>query len=258
MPYYPSKKRSWKPGKGKGSGGPPKKKSLTATVSALAKIVKKDHQTIARSLDYADYLYSANNAAMPYEKWYGQSILFPSNWSSTCRRSNLTIISPEAQLKGMTVSVCCNHNSSNLAITWYVAIVRAKIDWIPSTSFGSALRALVDFTDMGFGNAPVLNYDKFTLLKHYSFCTASIGQGAPLAGTARRVFKCKLNTLMKAAPDTSSSADQNWLGMNDTEIPTNQRLYVLTYLNCPGGVQWGTANPVPSMYTSVRFTTCQV
>jgi len=46
MPYYPSKKRSWKPGKGKGSGGPPKKKSLTATVSALAKIVKKDHKMI--------------------------------------------------------------------------------------------------------------------------------------------------------------------------------------------------------------------
>jgi len=258
MAWFPSKKRSWKPGKGKGSGGPPKKKSLTATVSALAKIVKKDHMAISKSIDYADYIYSANNAALPYEKWYGQSILFPSNWSSTCRRSNQTIISPEAQLKNMTVSICCNHNSTLLSISWYVAIVRAKIDWIPSTSFGSALRALVDFTDMGFGNAPVLNYDKFTILKHYSFVTGQIGLGNPVSATARRVFNCKLNTVLKAAPETASTADQNWLGMNDTDIPTNQRLYVLTFVNAAGGVAWGTANPVPSMYTSVRFTTCQL
>lgn len=258
MPYYPSKKRSWKAGKGKGSGGPPKKKSLTATVSALAKIVKKDHQTIARSIDYADYLYSANNAAVPYTAWYGQSILWPANWTTTARRSNITTTSPEVQLKNMTVSVCCNHNSTNYAVTWYVAVVRAKIDWIPSTTFGSALRTLVDFTDMGAGNAPILNYDKFTILQQWSFCTGSIGQGNPLSGTARRTKNFKLNTTIKASPENSGTSDQNWFSMNDTDIPTNQRLYILTYVNTPIGLAWATGNPVPSMYTSVRFTTCQM
>ena len=257
MPY--SKKRSWKQmaGKGKGSGGPAKKKSLTATVSALAKIVKKDHSTIAKSIDYADYFYSANNAAVPYELFYGQSILFPVNWTQTCRRSNNTQTSPEATLKNLRLSICCNHGTTIYAITWYVALVRAKKDWIPSTLFGNALRTLVDYSDMGFGNAPVLNYDKFTILKQFKFETNLIGQGNPGHSHVQRSCDLKMNYTMRASVQNSTTADANWFTNIDTDFATSDRLYVLTYCNTPAGVNWSSGFG-PSMFTGARFTTSQL
>ena len=242
-------------GKGKGSGGPAKKKSLTATVSALAKIVKKDHKTITQSLDYSDYLYTANNSAIGFEQFYGQSILFPVNWTATCRRSNAAAVSPEATLKHMDISVCCNHGATLYTVTWYIAVVRAKKDWIPSTLFGNSLRPFVDYSDMGFGNAPILNFDKFTILKTFTFKTNAIGQGEPSITHQTRTFKTKMNLVLKASAQNTTSGDQNWVTNLDTDFDTSQRLYVLAYCDTPVGLQWGTGTG-PSMYTAARFSTC--
>lgn len=234
-----------------------KKKGLAATVSALAKIVKQDHKTIAKSLDYADFYYSANNAALPYNQFYGQSILTPQNWTATCRRSNNNLTSPEALLKNMHVSLCCNHGSTLYQVTWYVAVVRAKADWIPSVLFGDYLRALVDYTDMGFGNAPILNFDRFTILKTFSFSSNAIGQGDPTHTHQRRTANIKTNQLLKASPLSTIAAEQNWVTNLDTDFQTSERLYILTFCNTPIGLTWGNGQG-PSMYTSVRFTTQQM
>jgi len=260
MPYYPSKKRSWKQmaGKGKGSGGPPKKKSLTATVTALAKIVKKDHKLIKNSIDYTDYLFPETIAIVSYKTWNYASLMQPVVWTSTCRRSNQTSISPETQLKEMHVSICCNHGTSNYETTWFVAVVRAKKDWIPDISNPSQLlRYNVDYSDMGAGNAPILNYDKFTVLKQWITSTNYVSQGEPSQSTKRLNWKFRLNQTIKASAQTVGASDQNWYSNSEGDFDTSERLYILHYANTPSNASWGVLYN-PSITVGVRFTTCSI
>ena len=260
MPWYPSKKRSWKnmSGKGKGSGGPAKKKSLTQTVSALAKIVKKDHKLIKNSLDYTDHLYPESIAIVSYRTWNYVSLLVPVMWQQTCRRANPSQTSPETQLKEMTVSVCCNHGTSAIETAWFVAVVRAKKDWVPNTAFPSTLlRDLVDFTDMGAGNAPVLNYDKFTVLKQWSVTTNYYNQGQPSEATKRLTKKFKMNYTIRSSPQTNATGDQSWSSNNETDFDTSDRLYVIYYANSPSNTSWGVLAP-PSITIAARFSCCSM
>ena len=256
MPYYPSKKRSWKSGKGKGNGGPPKKKSLTATVSALAKIVKKDHKLIKNSIDYTDFLFPESIAIVSYRTWNYNSLIQPVNWSFTCRRSNVVSTTPETQLKEVHVSICCNHGTSNYETAWFVAVVRAKKDWTPDTANPSTLlRTNIDWSDMGAGNAPVLNADKFVILKQWSVTTNYFSQGEPSQSTKRLNWKFRMNQTLRASPQTSSNADQNWLTSTETDYETSDRLYILHYANTPSNASWGVLYN-PSITVGVRFTTC--
>jgi len=256
MPWTPSKKRSWKnmSGKGKGSGGPPKKKSLTATVTALAKIVKKDHKMVAKSVDYTDYQFPETIAIVSYKVWGYTSLMQPNLWTSTCRRSNSTTISPETQLKNLTISICCNHGTSNYETSWFVAVVRPKKDWTPDlTSLVPILRGGVDFTDMGAGNAPILNYDKFVVLKSWSVTTNYVSQGEPSQSTKRLVRNFRLNQTIRGSAQTVGSADQNWLGNTDSDFTNTDKLYVIYYGNTPQNAAWG-ALYNPSITIGARFT----
>jgi len=232
----------------------PKKQSLTAKVNALVKLVKKDHKMIRKSIDYTDYLYPETIAIVSYRTWNYISCLNPNIWTSTCRRANSVSISPETQLKEMTVSFCCNHGTSTYETTWYVAVVRAKNDWVPNTAYPSVLlRDLVDFTDMGAGSAPILNYDKFTILKDWTMSTNLISQGQPSQSTQRRTHTFKLNQTLRGSAQTNTSADQNWLGNTEADFDTSERLYVIHYANTPSNASWGVLYQ-PSITVGLRFT----
>ena len=245
----------------KASGSFSKKKTptnLQAQINTLAKVVKKDHKILAKAVDYTDYLYPEIISVVSYKMWNYASLIIPNMWVSTCRRSNSTTIQPEAVLKEMNLSFCCNHGLSNYETTWYVAVVRAKKDWVPNTAVPSEnLRNYVDFTDMGAGNAPILNYDKFSVLKSWTFSTTLISQGNPVTSTQRRFHKFKLNQAMKSSPTTIGTSDQNWIGNFESDFDTQDRLYVIHYANTPANAAWGTSYN-PSITVGVRFTVCTV
>ena len=242
-------------GKGKGSGGSAKKKSLTATVTALAKIVKKDHKMIAKSIDYSDYLFPGAIAAASYQTWNYLSLMQPIVWIPSLRRSNATAISPEVQLKEMNISICCNHGGSIYEASWFVAVVRAKKDWVPDAT--NVLRPDVDWCNMGPGSAPGLNQDKFVLLKSWSTTTSIQTQGEPSQATKRLVWKFKMNQLIRASAQTVGSSDQNWITNTETDFEPHERLYVIYYANSPINLNWGSGLN-PSITVGARFTVCQI
>ena len=232
--------------------------TIQAQLNLLKKTVTKDHKLLTKSIDYTDYVFPESIAIVSYKTWNYISLLQPNLWTSTCRRSNAVSISPETQLKEMTVSVVANHSTATVEIVWYVAIVRAKKDWVPSTATpANLLRDFVDFTDMGPGNAPILNNDKFTILKSWNFSTHPYSQGDPKAYSQRRTVKFKMSQTLRGSAQTVGSADQNWLGNTEADFDTSERLYVLHYGNTPQNISWGVLYN-PSITVGVRFSCCTI
>lgn len=255
MAYRRRKGKTYKKASNPFKGG---KKTIQSQINSLKKVVVKDHRLLSKSVDYTDYLFPETIAVVSYRTWNYASLIVPNTWAQTCRRSNAVMISPESQLKEMTVSFCCNHGTSNYETSWFVAVVRAKKDWVPNSSAPSTLlRDLVDFTDMGAGNAPILNADKFTILKSWSLTTNSISQGEPSQATQRRTHRFKMNQTLRASNQTVATGDQNWLSNNETDFDTSDRIYVLHYANTPSNASWGVLYN-PSFTLGVRFSCCTI
>ena len=253
MPWFPSKKRSWTPGKGKGKGGPPKKKSLTATVSALAKMVKKDHKILNSNIDYADF-YVDYAAAINWEQFSYFQFMNPVGWTTTCRRNTNTVNSPDAMLKSIELSFNIFNNLSLLYLHFFVALVRPRDVWVPDLVGPNRLRLDVDYTDMGPGNSPSLNPQMFKVLAvwHLNTQTAAAGMDNSLVFKARSK-KITLNQLLRAKPTTALGVSQQWRDMNDSNFNQTEKLYLLTWCNTFQGTPLGPS--LPSIGTTMKFTT---
>lgn len=243
-------------GKGKGKGGPPKKKSLTATVSALAKIVKKDHQTIARSIDYADF-YVDYAAAINWEQFSYFQFMNPVGWTTTCRRSTSTVTSPDALLKNIELSFNVFNNLSGLYLHYFVALVRPRDVWVPDLIGPNRLRADVDYTDMGPGNNPSLNPQMFKVLSVWSFNTQAAAAGMDYGFVYKaRSKKINLNQTLRAKPTNALGASQQWRDMNDSNFNQTEKLYLLTWCNSFQGTPLGPS--LPSIGVTMKFVTCNL
>ena len=256
MPWFPSKKRSWKngPGKGKGSGGAPKKKSLTATVTALAKIVKKDHQTIAKHIDYADFRTAPAYLNPIYENFLITTLIDPINWISTCRRSPATDTSVEAVIKNFQVEVNMRHNpldTSGSTINWTIVVFSGKGDWYP-TSAGSSLRKDIDYGQMGAGCPVVLNYDNITVHKRWSCRTKARTVGDSVTdGTVTRSHKMSMNRKLRRTPISSVTSDSNWKKMGVADFNTTEQIYCGVYVDTVEATAW---SAIPVFSATAKFT----
>ena len=240
-------------GKGKGKGGPPKKKSLTATVNALAKIVKKDHQTIARNLDFADF-YVDYNASINWEQFSYFQFMNPSGWSSTCRRNPASATSPDCILKNIEMSFSVTNNLSLLYLHYYIALVRPRDVWVPDLIGPNRLRLDVDYTDMGPGHSPSLNPQMFKILGAWSFNTQTAAAGMDNALVWRgRSKKIYMNQRITAKPTSGLPASQQWRDMNDSNFNQNEKLYLLTWCNTFQGTALGPSLPI--MGVTMKFVT---
>lgn len=239
--------------KGKGKGGPPKKKSLTATVSALAKIVKKDHQTIIRSIDYADF-YVDYAAPINWESFSYFQFMNPSGWTSTCRRNTSSVSSPDCMLKSIQMSFNVTHGSGGLYYHYFIALVRPRDVWVPDLIGPNRLRLDVDYNDMGPGSAPSLNPLMFKVLQTWQFNTqapaASMSSDLCYKSRSKNIY---VNQRIQAKPTTIAGASQNWRDMNDSNFNQTEKLYVLTWVNTFQGTPIGAS--LPSIGVTMKFIT---
>ena len=243
-------------GKGKGNGDPKKKKTLTATVNALAKIVKKDHQTIARNIDYADF-YVDYNAAVNWEQFSYFQFMNPVGWTSTCRRNPATVTSPDCVLKTMDINFSVFNNLSLLYLHFFVALVRPRDVWVPDLIGPNRLRLDVDYTDMGPGHSPSLNPQMFKVVKTWEFNTQTVSAGLENNCVWRaRSKKIYLNQRITAKPTTGLPASQQWRDMTDANFNQNEKLYLLTWCNTFQGTPLGPSLPIFGV--TAKFVTCSL
>lgn len=241
-------------GKGKGSGGGPKKKSLTATVSALAKIVKKDHQTIAKHIDYADFRTAPVYFNPVYENFLITPLIDPVNWISTCRRSPATDTSVEAVIKKVQIEVSLRHNNldtSGSTINWVIICFSGKGDWYP-TSSGSSLRKDIDYGQLGAGCPVVLNNDNIVVHKRWNCRTKARTVGDTVTdSTCYRSHKMGLNRKLRRTPISSVTSDSNWKKMVVADFNTTEQIYCGVYADTVEGTAW---SAIPLISFTASFT----
>lgn len=234
------KKRSYGKMAGKKYSGPPKKKSLTSTVQALAKIVKKDHQQITRSIDYADFRTAPLYVNPVYQVAVCAPLIDPVNWISTCRRSQASTTSVEAIIKKMCLEVGIRHNvldTSGVTMVWNVIIFHGKGDWYPTTSLN--LRPDIDYAQMGVGLPLGFNEDNITILKRWTCRTRAKTTGAPLGDSVcYRTFHLKMNKKIKRTPIQVPATESSWLKMTQVDFTPPEQIYCGIYCDTPEGTNW--------------------
>lgn len=205
-------------------------RSLRQQVATLSKIVKQDHTTIIKSLDYADFLYPAVSTVPVRDVWNHVQLMQPVLWSPTLRRSNLSDTAVEATIVSVNIELLVIHGAADVCTTnWTFVLFRAKGDWIPGSP---SLRPALDFVDMGSGNNPALNQDFFKVLKRFDFRTKARSVGdMEHTSTPKRSLYLKMNYPLKRVPTTTALGDTTWKNMTDSDFTRPDKLYFAWYCN---------------------------
>ena len=102
------------------------------------------------------------------------------------------------------------------------------------TILSDVLRLNVDYSEQGNGNSPLLNQDKFVVYKTWQF---NIFNGATDPESLKtRSLTLNLRQRIQAAPINTSSAQQLRRQMDDDAFTFVDRLYMIWYVNSPGGI----------------------
>ena len=250
---YSKKSRPFKPGNAK------RATTLQSQLDALKKVVKKDHQTIAKNIDWSDwYLPDWTLPAEAYDVFNASSLISPSQLVSTRRVSNMNTMENDAILKSITISIFYLHGASQSYISNNFYLVRPKDNWEPFYSAVSynKLRYNLDYTPMGPGNEPALNSDRFTILKKISFTSCPFITGADVKTDATKRIKwtIALNQKIMATPANTATSAQAWRTKTAGDFAHHDRLYLLWHCDSPSTTNWLTANPYARV--GVTMTTC--
>ena len=229
----------------------PNNKSLESQVATLSKIVKKDHQTINRALDHADFYYPTVSTVPTIRVWNLVQLLQPVLWSPTLRRSNQSDTAVDATITKLNLELMVTHGLADVTtINWTFVLFKSKGDWIPAG--GPSLRADLDWRDMGSANNVLLNEDFFKVIKRWNIRTKARSVGdMEFTSTPKRSFSMPMSFPLKRVPTTTTLGDTTWKTMTDSDFTRPEKIYFAWYFDTIGS-QAVTVNP--SITAGFKFT----
>ena len=233
--------KRFKSGKGKGSFGKRGVKSLQQQVATLQKIVKSDHKTLTKSLEYADFYMTTTYINPTYNTvWNMVKFMDPLNWIASRRASGHTATSAEATLHNLTIHIGARHSpldTSGVTINYNIIICSGKGDWLPSASTG--LRDNIDYTRCGAGLPYVYNQNNLKILKKLNLRTKQRTTGDMInSSTHMRTVSLNMKKLLKGNPVTTTAADNNWKRMVATDFEPDDQIFFFVNVDTCEGITW--------------------
>ena len=209
----------------------------------------KTKNIVYSNIERSDWVFPEQIVLPTYEFWGVVNFMYPFIWTASCRRSVVAEESAETFLKSMHLKFNCEHGATVTQLHWTIHVVRARNEWVP-TILSDALRLNVDYSEQGNGNSPLLNQDKFVVYKTWQFNILNGATDPESLKTRSHTFN--LRQRIQAAPINTSSAQQLWRQMDDDAFTFVDRLYMIWYVNSPGGISYSPNSP--RLNISARFT----